>query len=116
MPSFEASCVSRTARSFPTIDARLESKSAGPRTPIALVRIESVFGKMAVLVTDGFLPHPYGRELTGYEVSDLKGTLAKANAAGVTTLVEPYTAGGRSAAVVQFPGGYIAEIHANAPK
>jgi hypothetical protein len=71
---------------------------------------------MAVLVTDGFLPHPYGRELTGYEVSDLKGTLAKANAAGVTTLVEPYTAGGRSAAVVQFPGGYIAEIHANAPK
>jgi hypothetical protein len=87
-----------------------------PKDTYRLVRIESVFGKMAVLVTDGFLPHPYGRELTGYEVSDLKGTLAKANAAGVTTLVAPYTAGGRSAAVVQFPGGYIAEIHANAPK
>jgi hypothetical protein len=87
-----------------------------PKDTYRLVRIESVFGKMAVLVTDGFLPHPYGRELTGYEVSDLKGTLAKANAAGVTTLVAPYTAGGRSAAVVQFPGGHIAEIHANAPK
>jgi hypothetical protein len=86
-----------------------------PKDTYRLVRIESVFGKMAVLVTDGFLPHPYGRELTGYEVSDLKGTLAKANAAGVTTLVAPYTAGGRSAAVVQFPGGHIAEIHANAP-
>jgi hypothetical protein len=64
-----------------------------PKDTYRLVRIESVFGKMAVLVTDGFLPHPYGRELTGYEVSDLKGTLAKANAAGVTTLVAPYTVG-----------------------
>jgi predicted enzyme related to lactoylglutathione lyase len=87
-----------------------------PKDTYHLVRIESVFGKIAVLVTDGLLPHPYGRELTGYEVSDLKATLAKANAAGVTTLVEPYTSGGRSAAMVQFPGGYITEIHANAPK
>ena len=87
-----------------------------PKDTYRLVRIESVFGKIAVLVTDGLLPHPYGRELTGYEVSDLKATLAKANAAGVTTLVEPYTSGGRSAAMVQFPGGYITEIHANAPK
>jgi hypothetical protein len=87
-----------------------------PKDTYRLVRIESVFGKIAVLVTDGLLPHPYGRELTGYEVSDLKATLAKANAAGVTTLVEPYTSGARSAAMVQFPGGYIAEIHANAPK
>jgi hypothetical protein len=26
---------------------------------------------MVVLVTDGHLPYPYGRETTGYEVSDL---------------------------------------------
>jgi hypothetical protein len=27
-------------------------------------------------------------------------------------LVEPFEANGRDAAMVQFPGGYIAEIHA----
>ena len=73
-------------------------------------------GKLTVLVTDGLLPHPYGRELTGYEVTDLQGVLAKAKAAGVTTLVEPYTSDGRTAAMLQFPGGYIAEVHATAPK
>jgi hypothetical protein len=87
-----------------------------PRDTYRLVRIESVFGKITVLVTDGLLPYPYGRELTGYEVTDLQGTLAKAKAAGVTTLVDPHTSGGRAAAMVQFPGGYVAEIHANAPK
>ena len=87
-----------------------------PKDTYRRIRIESVFGKMTVLVTDGLLPFPYGRELTGYEVGDLKGTLAKAKTAGVTTLVEPYTSAGRIAAMVQFPGGYIAEIHANAPK
>ena len=75
------------------------------------VRIESAFGKMVVLVTDGHLPYPYGRETTGYEVTDLDATLAKARAAGVSVLVEPYTADGRTAAMVQFPGGYVAEIH-----
>ena len=80
------------------------------------IRIESVFGKMAVFVSDGHLPYPYGRELTGYEVKDLSNTLAKAKASGVVTLVEPYTSDGRTAAMVQFPGGYIAEIHAVAPK
>jgi hypothetical protein len=87
-----------------------------PKDTYRRIRIESVFGKMTVLVTDGLLPYPYGRELTGYEVADLQRTLTKAKAAGVTTLVEPYTSAGRVAAMVQFPGGYIAEIHANAPK
>jgi hypothetical protein len=64
-----------------------------------------------VLVTDGHLPYPYGREMTGYEVSDLDGTLAKAKAAGVKILVPSYATDERTAAVVQFPGGYIAEIH-----
>ncbi|MGY3138299.1 putative enzyme related to lactoylglutathione lyase [Bradyrhizobium sp. USDA 4501] len=80
------------------------------------IHIESVFGKMTVLVTDGHLPYPYGRELTGYEVSDLQGTLTKAKASGATVLVEPYTSDGRAEAMLQFPGGYIAEIHAAAPK
>jgi predicted enzyme related to lactoylglutathione lyase len=75
------------------------------------IRIESTFGKLTVLVTDGHLPYPYGRELTGYEVSNLTDTLTKARAAGVEILVAPYTADERTAALVQFPGGYIAEIH-----
>jgi hypothetical protein len=65
-----------------------------------------------VLVTDGHLPYPYGRELTGYEVTNLAETLGKAKAAGAAVLVEPYTVDGRDAAMVEFPGGYIAEIHA----
>jgi predicted enzyme related to lactoylglutathione lyase len=80
------------------------------------IRIESVFGKVTVFVTDGHLPYPYGRELTGYEVKDLQETLTKAKASGATVLIEPYTSEGRAAAMVQFPGGYIAEIHATAPK
>jgi hypothetical protein len=76
------------------------------------VRIESVFGKLTVLVTDGHLPYPYGRETTGYEVGDLSETLAKAKAAGAAVLIEPYTSRGRNAAILQFPGGPIVEVHA----
>jgi hypothetical protein len=76
------------------------------------VRIASAFGRMVVLVTGGHLPFPYGRELSGYEVGNLDVTLAKAEAAGAITFVEPYSIEGRRSAVVQFPGGYIAEIHA----
>ncbi len=80
------------------------------------IRIDSGFGKLTVLVTDGHLPFPYGRETTGYEVADLADTLAKARTAGVAILVAPYLSRGRDAAVIQFPGGYIAEIHASAPR
>jgi hypothetical protein len=73
--------------------------------------VQSKFGKVTVLVTDGHLPYPYGREMTGYEVANLSDTLSKAKAAGVAVLVDPYKAADRSAAMVQFPGGYIAEIH-----
>jgi predicted enzyme related to lactoylglutathione lyase len=69
-----------------------------------------------VFTTDGRLPYPYGRELTGYEVKDLQGTLTKAKASGAAVLVEPHSTDGRAVAMVQFPGGYIAEIHAAAPK
>jgi len=87
-----------------------------PNDTYRRVRIESGFGKVTVLVSDGHLPYPYGRELTGYEVSDLADTLAKAKAAGATVVVEPYTADGRQASIVAFPGGYIAEIHSMAGK
>ena len=68
------------------------------------------------LATDGHLPFPFGRELTGYEVADLTATLDKAKAAGAKVLVEPFRADGRDAAMVQFPGGYIAEIHSVSPR
>ena len=75
------------------------------------VRIESKFGKLTALVTDGHLPYPFGREMTGYEVSNLAAALARAKANGVDVLVPPYKTDERESAIVQFPGGYIAEIH-----
>jgi predicted enzyme related to lactoylglutathione lyase len=75
------------------------------------IRISSVYGLMAVLVTDGHLPYPYGREMTGYEVANLGDTLAKAKVAGASVLAGPNSADKRDSAIVQFPGGYIAEIH-----
>src|SRR5467141_659667 len=75
------------------------------------VRIESRFGKLTALITDGHLPYPYGREMMGYEVTSLAETLTKAKAAGADVLVPPYKTGERDAVVVRFPGGYIAEIH-----
>ena len=75
------------------------------------VRIESKFGKLTALVTDGHLPYPYGREMTGYEVANLVETIAKAKAAGADVIVPPYKTDERDAIVVKFPGGYIAEIH-----
>ena len=75
------------------------------------VRIESKFGKLTALVTDGHLPYPYGWEVTGYEVPNLTDTLTKAKASGVDVLVPPYQTDEREAVVVRFPGGYITEIH-----
>lgn len=87
-----------------------------PNDTYRRVRIESGFGKVTALVSDGHLPYPYGRELTGYEVGDLADTLTKAKTAGAAVLVEPYTADGRQAAMVAFPGGYVAEIHSSSGK
>ena len=80
------------------------------------VRIESKFGKLTALVTDGHLPYPYGREITGYEVTNLTDTLTKAKSAGVEIIVPAYKTEERDAVVVQFPGRYIAEIHSLAKK
>ncbi len=70
---------------------------------------------MTVYATDGHLPWPYGRELTGYEVASLQATLAKAEAAGATVLAGPTAIEDRRSAIVEFPGGYIAEIHEVTP-
>ncbi|MGD0401823.1 MAG: glyoxalase [Candidatus Acidiferrales bacterium] len=75
------------------------------------VRIESLFGNMQVMVTDGHLPYPFGREITGYLVQDLSATLQKAKAAGAKILSPPYSTHDRTTAIIQFPGGYVAEVH-----
>jgi predicted enzyme related to lactoylglutathione lyase len=76
------------------------------------ILLESRFGKINIIATDGHLPWPYGRETTGYEVHDVSGTIEKAKANGVTVLTQPVLSRGRSSAMLQFPGGFIAEIHA----
>lgn len=81
------------------------------RETIRRVRITSGFGNMLVFVTDGKLPYPFGRETTGYQVADLDATLAKAQGVGVKVLSPANrTVEGRTA-MVEFPGGYVAEIH-----
>ncbi len=79
------------------------------------VRLASDFGKLTAFVTNGHLPFPFGQETYGYEVDDLAQTLMKATAVGATVLVAPFESEGREAAMVQFPGGYIAEIHTVSP-
>jgi hypothetical protein len=98
-------------------DAKAPGVEIGrPNDTYRRVRIASTFGNVAVLVTHGHLPYPYGRELTGYKTPDLDATLSKARRAGARVLVEPYPADDRRSAFVQFPGGYIAEIHATVRK
>ena len=93
-------------------DDRISGDEIGePGLAIRRVRIESVFGKMAVYVTDGHLPYPFGLETTGYEVDDLPATLVKAKSLGVTVVTPARMYGDRTSAMVRFPGGYLAEIH-----
>lgn len=93
-------------------DRRADAGAIGsPGETFRRISITSLFGNMQVLVTNGHLPYPFGREVMGYQVQDLAATLEKARAAGVKMLSAPYTASGRTAAVVEFPGGYIAEVH-----
>ncbi len=87
------------------------SEIGRPGETIRRVRITSGFGNMLVFVTDGKLPYPFGRETTGYQVADLDATLARAQGVGVKVLSPANrTVEGRTA-MVEFPGGYVAEIH-----
>jgi predicted enzyme related to lactoylglutathione lyase len=93
-------------------DERFPGDEIGqPGSTFRRIRVGSTFGKLLVLITDGHLPYPYGRETTGYEVDDLAATLEKAASLGAKVLVPPLNAQGRVSAMVQFPGGYVAEIH-----
>ena len=94
-------------------DRRADAGEIGrPGESYRRIRIASGFGRMQVLVTDGHLPYPFGREVMGYAVTDLTATLARAKAAGVTVLLGPYDGNDRVTAILQFPGGFIAEVHA----
>jgi hypothetical protein len=94
-------------------DRRADAGEIGrPGETFRRIRIASPFGNMLVFVTDGHLPYPFGHEITGYEVSDLGATLEKAKTVSVTVLSPPFKTSGRTTAIVQFPGGYIAELHA----
>jgi predicted enzyme related to lactoylglutathione lyase len=66
-------------------------------------------------VTNGHLPYPFGHDAMGYSVADLSRTLAKAKAAGAQVLWGPYREPGLQTAIVEFPGGYICEIHQGTP-
>jgi hypothetical protein len=79
------------------------------------IRLESKFGKMQIMATDGHLSFPFGHDISGYEVSDLNETLVKARSHGAKVLVEPVELTDRRTAVVQFPGGFIAEVHSARP-
>jgi hypothetical protein len=82
-----------------------------PGETIREIRIESGFGRMVVFVTDGKLPFPFGRETTGYGVDDVAQTLERAQAADAKILYPAYASAVGKTAMLEFPGGYIAEVH-----
>jgi hypothetical protein len=116
--AFVQSLVTFSHGSVVADDARAPGVEIGrPDATFRRIRLQSTFGKTTVLATDGHLPFPYGLETTGYEVSNLAETLSKARASAVDVVAQTYSSGGRDAAMVAFPGGYIAEIHAaSAPR
>jgi len=79
------------------------------------VLIDSAFGETLVIITNGQLPYPFGRDAMGYDVPDLSATLAKAKTAGAQVLWGPYREPGLATAIVEFPGGYICELHQGTP-
>ncbi|MFD5467565.1 glyoxalase [Kitasatospora sp. NPDC127059] len=110
--AFLRSYLSFTGGRVVSDDRQADGAAIGlPGTTYRLLRLSSGFGTTTVTVTDGHLPYPFGRELTGYGVSDLGATLDRAKAAGASVPWGPVWVGGRDSAMVQFPGGYLAEIH-----
>ncbi|MFF4597580.1 hypothetical protein [Amycolatopsis sp. NPDC001319] len=82
-----------------------------PGTTYHRVRIKTPFGNTVVLANNGDWNYPYGRDTTGYTVSDVNATVAKATASGATVLSGPYRSKDRTSVLLQFPGGYVAEVH-----
>jgi hypothetical protein len=93
-------------------EAKAPGEAIGrPGSTFRRIRLGTGFGPLVLLATDGHLPYPYGREITGYGVADLAASLSRAKAAGASVLVAPHADGARQSAMVAFPGGYIAELH-----
>jgi len=82
-----------------------------PGTTFRRIHLSSPFGNTQISVTDGQLPYPYGRDVAGYRVIDVSATVAKAMAAGARMLVPTTRVGTTASAMLQWPGGYIAEVH-----
>jgi hypothetical protein len=82
-----------------------------PGETFRCITIESKFGKMRVMATDGQLPYPFGYEISGYGVENLQKTLDAAVTHGVTVEFAPVQLKDRRTAIVKFPGGFVAEIH-----
>ena len=101
----------RTARLFPTMRTRRESRSGAPPIPTGASGSLRSSARWPCSSPTGILPYPYGREMTGYEVANLAETLAKPRPRVCQSWLGPISADERSSAIVQFPGGYIAEIH-----
>ena len=59
-------------------------------------------------LTEGHIGGHGGLEVI---VPDVDAHFAKAKAAGATVLAGPYSVSHGDTAIVQFPGGYLAEIH-----
>lgn len=110
--AFLRSYLKFTSGSVVSDDPRADAVEIGlPGKTYRKIRLTSPFGKTVVTVSDGHLPYPFGREVTGYQVANLATTLRKARAAGAMVLWGPRPSAGRDSAIVKFPGGYIAEIH-----
>ncbi|MEZ0049071.1 hypothetical protein ABIA30_000061 [Mycobacterium sp. MAA66] len=82
-----------------------------PGTTFRRIHLTSAFGNTLIAVTDGQLPYPYGREVAGYAVNDVAAITQKAVAAGARELAPAVHAGTATSAILQWPGGYIAELH-----
>ena len=79
------------------------------------VRIASPFGRMVVLVTDGQLPWPYGRETTGYEVAGPRRDARQGcRRRAPRSSFQPTWQTTATLHSSSSPGGYIAEIHRRA--
>ena len=93
-------------------DAEVDGALIGsPGTAFRRILVDSGFGHTWIAVTDGHVAYPFGREVTGYAVENLPATIDRAEANGATVLAAPVAVGGADTAVLQFPGGYIAEFH-----
>lgn len=98
----------RVAKVFPFADG---ADIGQPGNRYRRVHLTSAVGKVVVLITDGHLPYPFGKEHDGFEVGNVASALQNAVASGATVLSEPQYANGRTTAIVKFPGEFIAELH-----